>query len=94
MVKNESETTWNPRAWHCFADAAFPGKFAFPIPICEHSVRRDWQARDTKHFVHCVVITSSKSHGRRKDFFQGGHLAIIPKFFQRGPKVVKFVFSH
>jgi len=36
-----SETTW-----HCFADAAFSDKFAFPI--CEHSVRHDWQVHFKK----------------------------------------------
>jgi len=37
---------------------------------------------------------SAVQHGRRKDFFQGGHQVIFPKFLQGGPKVVKFVFSH
>jgi len=32
------------------------------------------------------------SHGRSEDFFQGRPLGIFPKFFQGGPKVVKFVF--
>jgi len=32
------------------------------------------------------------AHGRRKFFSRGGHLGIFPKFFQGGPKVVKFVF--
>jgi len=27
-------------------------------------------------------------------FSMGGHLAIFPKFFQGGPKVVKFDFSY
>jgi len=40
-----SETTW-----HCFATAAFSGKFAFPI--CEHSVRRDWQVHFKKRLVY------------------------------------------
>ena len=31
-----AETTW-----HCFAVAVFQAKFVFPM--CEHSLRRDWQ---------------------------------------------------
>jgi len=33
-------------------------------------------------------------HGRRNDFFQGGHEGIFPKFSLGRPKVVKFVFSY
>jgi len=32
-----------------FSDGAFSGKFAFPI--CEHSVRRDWQVHFNKLFM-------------------------------------------
>ena len=34
---------------HCFAVAVFLGKFSFPI--CEHSVRRDWQVHFKKLFL-------------------------------------------
>jgi len=54
MAIKVSETTW-----HCFADGAVSGKFAFPT--CEHSVRRDWQAfRYTRKFW-CMVISSCMS---------------------------------
>jgi len=33
-------------------------------------------------------------HGRRKDFFQEGATRGFSKYFPRGSKVVKFVFSH
>jgi len=45
-----SETTW-----HCFANVAFSGKFAFPI--CEHSVWRDWQAHLKKPFVYMATTS-------------------------------------
>ena len=40
-------------AWHCFADAAFSGKFAFPI--CEHSARAT--DRHTLRNFSCMVTT-------------------------------------
>jgi len=32
------------------------------------------------------------THGRRKDFFQGAHKGIFPKFFQGGPKSGEICF--
>jgi len=43
--------------WHFFANAAFSGKFAFPI--CEHSVRRDWQVHFKKLFVYMAKTCMS-----------------------------------
>jgi len=39
-------------------------------------------------------ITCVAGMGVGRIFFQEGHWGIFPKFFQGGPKVVKFVFSH
>jgi len=49
--------------WHCFATAAFSRKFA--CLICEHSVKRDWQAHFKKLFVYmattsCMSVAVSK----------------------------------
>jgi len=46
------------------------------------------------------MVFASKSkidafnHGRLKDFFRRGYKGIFLKFFQGGPNVVKFHFSH
>ena len=41
-----------------------------------------------------VTIANSKGgvHGSWKKFYRRGHQRIFPKFFQEGPKVVKFFF--
>jgi len=49
---------------HCFADAAFSGKSAFPM--CGHSVRRDWQVHFKKLFMYgdttsCMSLAVSDS---------------------------------
>jgi len=49
-------------------------------------------SKNTKHMQ--ISLWLLDGHGRRKDFFQWGHYGFFPKFFQEGPKVVKFDFSH
>jgi len=45
-----------------------------------------------------IIVTKANAkgcvHGGWKKFYRRGHQRIFPKFFQEGPKVVKFVFSH
>ena len=45
-----------------------------------------------------IIVTKANAkgyvHGSWKKFYRRGHQRIFPKFFQEGPKVVKFVFSH
>jgi len=43
-----------------------------------------------------VTIANAKGcvHGCQKNFYRRRHQGILPKFFQEGPKVVKFTFSH
>jgi len=50
-------TNYLESTWHCFADAAFSGKFAFPI--CEDSARAT--ARHTLRNFSCMVTTSCMS---------------------------------
>jgi len=40
------------------------------------------------------TLRRTKSHGCRKDFFNGAPAGHFSKTFPEGPKVVKFVFSH
>jgi len=40
------------------------------------------------------IRLNRKAMGVGRIFSMGGHLAIFPKFFQGGPKVVKFDFSY
>jgi len=42
----------NKTTWHCFPSALLSSKFAFPI--CEHSVRRNWQVRHTSRNFSCI----------------------------------------
>jgi len=45
-----------------------------------------------------IIVTKANAkgcvHGSWKKFYRSSHQRIFPKFFQKGPKVVKFVFSH
>jgi len=57
-------------SWHCFVDAAFSGKFAFPV--CEHAVRRDWQvpvlqASLTEHEFLYIKSVLRKNQQRGQD---------------------------
>ena len=47
------------------------------------------------HFAHIADgFNCTDMHGRQKEYFQRSHQEIFPKFFQGGPKVGKFSFSH
>jgi len=61
--------------WHYFAIAVFYGKFAFPM--CEHFVRRDWQARYSLRNFSCMVINSCMSvavSGVEAEWLLGGNV--------------------